>query len=478
MRKTKIICTLGPATDKGDTLKEMILAGMNVARMNFSHADHEEHLMRINMIKSVREELGLPVGIMLDTKGPEIRIKTFANGKIQLENEQLFTLTTRDIEGTNEIVSITYENLPSEAKKGTRILIDDGLIELIVEEIKDKDIICRVKNSGKLSNRKSVNVPELKLKMKYISEKDRNDIIFGLKNGINFIAASFARTRKDMLDIKEIMQETGVSDVGIIAKIENMEGVENVDEILDEVDGLMIARGDMGVEVSFEELPRIQKMLIKKCISKGKRVITATQMLESMAINPRATRAEVSDVANAVYDGTSAIMLSGETATGAYPVITVKTMSSIANKTEDNINYTRRRATRDEFKQLSLSGDKVTSAIAHATCTTAHDLECKAIVAFTDSGHTAKAIASYRPDTMIVGTTPSERTYHSLTMSWGVLPVLVDNRPCNEDELYTISSEVVKAKNLVSKGELITISAGMPVGEAKTTNTIRIHKIK
>lgn len=478
MRKTKIICTLGPATDKGDTLKQMILAGMNVARMNFSHADHEEHLMRINQIKSVREELGLPVGIMLDTKGPEIRIKTFADGKIQLENEQLFTLTTRDIEGTNEIVSITYENLPTEAKKGTRILIDDGLIELIVEDIKDKDIICRVKNSGKLSNRKSVNVPELKLQMKYISEKDRNDIIFGLKNGINFIAASFARSRRDMLDIKDIMEETGVTDVGIIAKIENMEGVENVDEILDEVDGLMIARGDMGVEVSFEELPRIQKMLIKKCISKGKRVITATQMLESMAVNPRATRAEVSDVANAVYDGTSAIMLSGETATGAYPVVTVQTMSSIAKKTEDNINYTRRRATRDEFKQLSLSGDKVTSAIAHATCTTAHDLECKAIVAFTDSGHTAKAIASYRPATMIVGTTPSERTYHSLTMSWGVLPVLVDNRPKNEDELYTISSEVVKAKNIVNSGELITISAGMPVGQAKTTNTIRIHKIK
>lgn len=478
MRKTKIICTLGPATDKGDTLKQMILAGMNVARMNFSHADHEEHLMRINQIKSVRKELGLPVGIMLDTKGPEIRIKTFENGKIQLENEQLFTLTTRDIEGTNEIVSITYDNLPAEAKKGTRILIDDGLVELIVEDIKGEDIICRVKNSGKLSNRKSVNVPELNLKMKYISEKDRNDIIFGLKNGIDFIAASFARSRRDMLDIKDIMQEIGITDVGIIAKIENMEGVDNVDEILDEVDGLMIARGDMGVEVSFEELPRIQKMLIKKCISKGKRVITATQMLESMAINPRATRAEVSDVANAVYDGTSAIMLSGETATGAYPVVTVKTMSSIAKITEDNINYTRRRVTRDEFKELSLSGDKVTSAIAHATCTTAHDLGCKAIVAFTDSGHTAKSIASYRPATMVVGTTPSERTYHSLTMSWGVLPVLVDNRPKNEDELYTISSEVVKNRNIVNAGELITISAGMPVGQSKTTNTIRIHKIK
>jgi len=478
MRKTKIICTLGPATDKGDIVRQMILAGMNVARMNFSHGNHEEHKERMDMVKKLRDELKMPVGIMLDTKGPEIRIKTFIEGKIDLVTDQLFTLTTRDVEGTNEIVSITYMGLPTDSTIGTRILIDDGLVELIAEEIKGQDIICRVKNNGKLSNRKSVNVPGIKLQMEYISEKDKSDILFGLGQGINFIAASFARTRQDMLDIKAIMKESGVSDVGIIAKIENMEGVINLDEILDEVDGIMVARGDMGVEVSFEELPRIQKQIIKKCISKGKRVITATQMLESMQTNPRATRAEVSDVANAVYDGTSAIMLSGETANGAYPVLAVQTMATIAQKTEENIHYTKRRVTREEFTDLDTVGDNITGAIAHATCTTAQDLSCKTIVAFTDSGVTAKAVSSYRPGITIVSPTPNERTYNGLTMSWGVLPVLVECRPRNESELFEISAKVAKDVGIAKAGDLITITAGMPVGVTHTTNTLRIYEIK
>lgn len=476
MRKTKIICTLGPATDEGDTLKEMILAGMNVARLNFSHADHEEHLKRMNQVKALRTELGMSVGIMLDTKGPEIRIKTFANGKIELETEQLFTLTTREVEGTNEIVSITYEGLPKDVEMGTRILIDDGLIELIVEEVRDTDIICRVKNSGPLSNRKSINVPGIKLNMPYLSDKDRADIVFGCEQGVDFIAASFARTADDMKQIKAILKEKKAKNIQLMAKIENMEGVINIDKILREVDGVMVARGDMGVEIDFDELPRIQKMLIKKCIANGKRVITATQMLDSMTKNPRPTRAEVSDVANSVYDGTSAIMLSGETSVGKYPVETVRTMSKIAEKTENSINYAKRRINRPEFEDLSMGGDRITNAVAHATCTTSMDLDAKAIVAFTESGHTAKAVSSFRPNTVIIAATSSERTFHNLSMSWGVLPVM-SKKPLSGTMLYAESVKAAVQSGLCEEGDIVTITAGMPVGVVKSTNTLRIHSI-
>ena len=478
MRRTKIICTLGPATDEGDVLKQMMLAGMNVARTNFSHGDHEEHKMRMDQVKAVRRELGVPCGIMLDTRGPEIRTKTYKEGKIEIQDGQLFTLTTRDIEGDNTIVSITYQGLPNDVQPGTRILIDDGLVGFEVVEVKDKtDIVCRATNGGPLSNRKSVNVPGITLNMPYLSEKDISDIEFGLTQDIDFIAASFARNAQDMRDLKAILKKNGKEDVQIIAKIENMDGVNNIDEILDEVTGVMVARGDLGVEVPYEELPPIQKDLIKCCISRGKRVVTATQMLESMAKNPRPTRAEVSDVANAVFDGTSAIMLSGESSVGKYPVETVRAMSNIAKNAEATIHYDRRRKTRPEFANLQMIGDHVTNAIAHATCTTAHDLDAKCIVAFTESGSTACAVSSFRPEHMIIGATPSEKMYHRLSMSWGVQPALV-GRPTNGTMLYEQAEQAARKICGCKAGDLITITAGMPVGEATFTNTLRVFRVR
>ena len=409
MRKTKIICTLGPATDP--VLPEIIKAGMNVARLNFSHGSHEEHKVRMDAVKAARRELGMPVGIMLDTKGPEIRTKTYKDGKIEIVEGQEFILTTREVEGDEHIVSITYDGLPGDVKVGTRILIDDGLVAFEVTEIRDgTDIVCKALNGGPLSNRKSINVPGISLNMPFVSERDRADIEFGLSQGIDFIAASFTRTAQDVRDIKAILKEHGQEDVEIIAKIENMEGVRNIQEILDEANGVMVARGDLGVEVPFEELPEIQKSIIKICISRGKRVVTATQMLESMAKNPRPTRAEVSDVANAVYDGTSAIMLSGETSVGKYPVETVQTMSRIANNAESTIHYDRRRATRLEFQNMNVAGDLKTLAISHATCSTTADLGAKCIVAFTEAGSTARAVSTYRPGAPIIAATPNEKT--------------------------------------------------------------------
>ncbi|MDR3767024.1 MAG: pyruvate kinase [Butyricicoccus sp.] len=477
MRRTKIICTLGPATDQGEVLKDMMKAGMNVARFNFSHGSHEEHKNRMDMVKAARAELGLPIGIMLDTKGPEIRTKTYKDGKIEIQEGQEFTLTTRDIEGDNTIVSISYEGLPADVQVGTRILIDDGLVAFEVTEIRGgTDIVCRALNGGPLSNRKSVNVPGIKLNMPYISEKDRADIVFGCTQGIDFIAASFCRSAQDMKDLKAILKEQNCEDVQIIAKIENMEGVHNIDAILDEVQGIMVARGDLGVEVPFEELPEIQKCLIKKCVSRGKRVVTATQMLESMAKNPRPTRAEVSDVANAVYDGTSAIMLSGETSVGKYPVQTVQTMSRIAENAEASIHYDRRRITRPEFMEMELRGDVKTNAIAHAVCNAATDLEAKCIVAFTESGSTARAVSCRRPGKMIVGATPSEKTFHRLTMSWGVIPCLV-NRPSSGTDLYMQAVRGAVETMDVKVGDVIIVTAGMPVGRVSYTNTMRVIQV-
>ena len=477
MRRTKIICTLGPATDNKEVLKDMIRAGMNVARMNFSHGSHEEHKARMDMVKACRAEVGMPVGIMLDTKGPEIRTKTYKNGKIEIQDGQLFTLTTRDVEGDESIVSITYEGLPNDVSVGTRILIDDGLIAFEVLEVKDgTDIVCKALNGGPLSNRKSINVPGIKLNMPFVSEKDRADIIFGLEQGIDFIAASFTRNRQDILDIKSILKEYGQEDVQIIAKIENMEGVENIREILEECAGLMVARGDLGVEVPFYELPEIQKYLIKTAISTGKRVITATQMLDSMSKNPRATRAEVSDVANAVFDGTSAIMLSGETAVGKYPVDTVKTMALIAVNAEAKIHYDRRRVTRDEFKEMEVKGERKTNAIAHATCTTSADLGAKCIVAVTQSGSTAYAVSSFRPGTLIVGATESEKVYHRMSMSWGVIPAMIKHVGSGT-ELYTQAVRAAVTACGVQVGDIITCTAGMPVGRVSYTNTLRVIEV-
>ena len=472
MRKTKIICTLGPATDA--VLPEMIKAGMNVARMNFSHGSHEEHKARMDAVKAARKELGMPVGIMLDTKGPEIRTKTYKDGKIEIVEGQEFTLTTRDIEGDNTIVSITYEGLPNDVQPGTRILIDDGLVAFEVEEIKNgTDIVCKALNGGPLSNRKSINVPGIKLNMKFVSDKDREDIEFGLSQDIDFIAASFTRSAQDVRDIKEILKAHGKEDVEIICKIENMEGVNNVHE----ANGIMVARGDLGVEVPFEELPEIQKSIIKTCISRGKRVVTATQMLESMAKNPRPTRAEVSDVANAVYDGTSAIMLSGETSVGKYPVETVRTMSRIAENAEKTIHYDRRRVTRLEFQNMNVDGDMKTLAISHATCSTSADLGVKGIVAFTESGSTARAVSTYRPGAPIIAATPSEKTFNRLTMSWGVKPILVEKRPQSGTELYHLSEKAAVTALDLRVGDVITITAGMPVGEVYYTNTLRVHEL-
>jgi len=476
MRKTKIICTLGPATDA--VLPEMIKAGMNVARLNFSHGTHEEHKARMDAVKAVRKELGLPIGIMLDTKGPEIRTKTYKNGKITITEGQKFTLTTRDIEGDESIVSITYTGLPADVEPGTRILIDDGLVAFRVEEIVDgTDIVCTALNNGPLSDRKSINVPGIRLNMPFVSERDREDIKFGLSQGIDFIAASFTRSAQDVRDIKAILKENGREDVEIICKIENMEGVRNLQEILDEANGIMVARGDLGVEVPFEALPELQKSMIRACISRGRRVVTATQMLESMAKNPRPTRAEVSDVANAVFDGTSAIMLSGETSVGKYPVEAVATMSMIAEKAEEAIHYDRRRATRPEFQNMQLPGDHKTVAIAHATCSTTHDLKAKCIVAFTERGTTARAVSTYRPGAPIVAVTPLEETYHRLTMSWGITPVLVPKRPEKTSELIEMSAQAAVSVIDAHVGDIISVTAGIPVGRVKYTNTLRVLEL-
>lgn len=430
MRKTKIICTLGPSTDKGDNLKNMILSGMNVARMNFSHADHEEHFQRIKKIKKLRKELGLPIGLLLDTQGPEIRIKTFKEKSVNLIAGQKFTLTTRDVNGDNSIVSINYMGLPNDITNGTSILIDDGLIELKVLEIKNNcDIICEVQNTALLSDKKSVNIPGIKLSIPFISKKDENDIIFGIKNGINFIAASFTRNENDIKQLSDIIEKYDTSKtVEIIAKIENLEGVENAEKILKKCSGLMIARGDLGVEVPYYELPKIQKHLIKIAISLGKKVITATQMLESMSKNPRPTRAEVSDVANAIYDGTSAIMLSGETANGLYPVESVKTMSKIALQTEKNINYNKRRNTYKEFnllKRTNYNNNKTVNILAESACNVTENLDCKATLIFINKDNLAQAISNFRPEKYVIAFTANIDIYIKLSLSWAIYPILL-----------------------------------------------------
>lgn len=472
MRKTKIVCTLGPSTQDDEILKRLMLEGLDVARFNFSHGTHDSHRETFNRVDRLRKELDLPVAALLDTKGPEVRVCQFKEGKIHLNKGETFTLTSRDIEGTQEIVSVTYKNLPNDVKEGSRILLDDGLIELVVEKIVDgTDIVCKIMNNGDLSNNKGVNLPDTRLSMPYLSEKDKSDIIFGIETGYDFIAASFVRCADDVLEIRKILEEHNCHSIRIISKIENQEGVDNIDEIIRVSDGIMVARGDMGVEIPGEEVPAIQKMIIKKTVAAGKQVITATQMLDSMIKNPRATRAEISDVANAIYDGTSAIMLSGETAAGAYPVEAVQTMVRIALKTEADIDYVKR------FNQKG--GDlasNVTSAISHATCSTAHDLNAAAVITVTKTGRTARMISKFRPSCPILGCTTSESVYRHMSLMWGVKPILMNEKQDSE-ALFAEALQVAEATGMVQKGELVVITSGLPLGVAGTTNMIKVDVI-
>lgn len=470
MRKTKIVCTIGPACDSEERLREMMLAGMNVARFNFSHGTHEEQKKKLTSVIKVSNELGLPVATLLDTKGPEIRLKDFENGKAQLEAGQEFILTTEDILGTEKKASITYKNLKKDVKEGMTILIDDGKIEMVIETITDTDIVCRVINGGTVSNHKGINAPGAVLSMPYISEVDYQDIIFCAQMGYDFLAASFVRCKEDILEVRKILQEHN-SYAKIIAKIENMQGIDNIDEILEVADGIMVARGDMGVEIPLEEVPVIQKSMIKKAVAKGKHVITATQMLESMIGNPRPTRAETADVANAIYDGTTAIMLSGETAAGKYPVEAVKTMARIAERTEKDIDYGGRMKKANQDIQTD-----ITTAISHATCTTAADLKAAVIITVTMSGFTASMISRFKPECPIIGCSVNPRVCRQLNLSWGVQPLLIEKEE-TADDLFEEATKQAKKAGLIKDGDIVVLTAGVPLGKAGTTNMLRVIEV-
>ena len=470
MRKTKIICTLGPSTDKDGVLRELIANGMNVARFNFSHGSHEEHKGRLDLLKSLREELGKPVAALLDTKGPEIRLKDFKNGTEMLEAGQTFTLTTRDVEGTKEICSITYKDLPQDVAPGGTIMLDDGLIKLQIQTVNDTDIVCTVLNNGKIKNKKGVNMPGVHLSMPYMSQRDKDDIIFGIEQGFDFIAASFVRTAQDVYEIRNLLNEYD-SNIRIIAKIENREGVNNIDSILAAADAVMVARGDLGVEIDFTELPGIQKNIIERSFSFGKPIVTATQMLDSMMVNPRPTRAEISDVANAIYDGTSAIMLSGETAAGAYPVEALKTMSAIAERTETE-NHAR-----VEYLTEATNGKiSVSDATAHAACLTAKDVNAAAIVTVSESGTTARLLSKYRPQQPIIACVMKEQVQRQLSLSWGITSLMMPLAH-STDELIEMSTALAKENGFLHNGELAVVTAGVPVGISGTTNMIKIHMV-
>ena len=470
MRKTKIICTLGPSTDKDGVLRELIANGMNVARFNFSHGSHEEHKGRLDLLKSLREELGKPVAALLDTKGPEIRLKDFKNGTEMLEAGQTFTLTTRDVEGTKEICSITYKDLPQDVAPGGTIMLDDGLIKLQIQTVNDTDIVCTVLNNGKIKNKKGVNVPGVHLSMPYMSQRDKDDIIFGIQQGFDFIAASFVRTAQDVYEIRNLLNQYD-SNIRIIAKIENREGVNNIDSILAAADAVMVARGDLGVEIDFTELPGIQKTIIDRSFSFGKPIVTATQMLDSMMVNPRPTRAEISDVANAIYDGTSAIMLSGETAAGAYPVEALKTMSAIAERTEQEGHYLRGRLMEPNTGKISVS-----DATAHAACLTAKDVNAAAIVTVSESGTTARLLSKYRPQQPIIACVMKEQVQRQLSLSWGITSLMMPLAH-STDELIEMSTALAKENGFLHDGELAVVTAGVPVGISGTTNMIKIHMV-
>ena len=470
MRKTKIICTIGPASESPDKLEELMKAGMNVARFNFSHGDHEEQRKRFDNVIAIGKKLNLPVATLLDTKGPEIRLKEFANGKEELTKGQLFTLTTNDVLGDNSICSITYKGLVNDVEVGGRILIDDGLIEMKVLKITDTDIECEVINGGKVSNKKGVNVPGANLSMPFISEVDRNDIIFGAQTGFDILACSFVRRASDIIEVRKLVEDNG-GKMTIIAKIENKEGIDNLEEIMEVADGVMVARGDMGVEIPFEEVPILQKRMIKLAEAKGKHVITATQMLESMINNPRPTRAETTDVANAIYDGTTAIMLSGETAAGKYPIEAVKTMAKIAERTEQDIDYKNRMKRRDIVKQ------DITTAISHATCDTAMDLDAKAIITVTISGFTANMVSRYKPNCPIIACSTSAQVCRQMNLCWGVTPIGILQED-TADHLFMTAIETTKREGLIESGDTVVLTAGVPLGVSGKTNMIRVIEVE
>lgn len=472
MRKTKIICTMGPATDNKEVLEKLVMGGMNVARFNFSHGSHEEQGRRMQAVRDARSRCGRPVAMMLDTKGPEIRVRDFEGGRVYLENGQDFRLTGDNIVGNKTVASITYPDLYKDVEAGTTILIDDGLIEMKVNVIEGRDIICTVVNGGYVSNHKGVNVPDAHINVDFLSDTDRDDIIFGIENDVDFIAASFVRCAEDVHRIRDLLEENNGRSIKIISKIENQEGLDNIDEIIAASDGIMVARGDMGVEIPEEEVPVAQKMIIKKVYEAGKLVITATQMLESMINNPRPTRAETADVANAIYDGTSAIMLSGETAAGKFPVEALAMMVRIAERTEKDIDYKKR-----FFNGGRLSNPDVTNAICHATCTTAYDLNASAIIVVTKSGSSARMVSRYRPDCNIIGCATSEKVCRQLNLSWGVIPVLLDEKQDIFD-LFAYAVRESKKQGLVKTGDTAVITAGVPIGMSGTTNMLKVEIIE
>ncbi|MBE6693764.1 MAG: pyruvate kinase [Ruminococcaceae bacterium] len=470
MRRTKIVCTLGPATDSREILIGLCKAGMNVARLNFSHGVHADHQMRIDLMKSVREELGLPIAIMLDTKGPEYRIKTFEGGKIMLREGDTFTFTTDDVVGDSTRVSVSYPKLTEDIAAGDTVLLNNGLLSFAVERVEGADIICRVLCGGELSDRKSMSFPGKVMKQKYLSEQDKADIKFGAENGVDYIACSFVSGKQDLVDVHDYLKEIGADDIELIAKIENQSGYDNIEEICRCCDGIMIARGDMGVEVPFEQLPAMQKYLITKCRLLGKRVITATEMLESMIHNPRPTRAEISDVANAVYDGTSAIMLSGETAAGKYPVQAVATMAKIAETTESGIDYSHL------FYNSEFKIKNAVDAISHATCGMAIDLNAKAVVACSLSGMTARMVSRFRSPVPIIGLTTNESTWRKLAMSWGVIPAMCEQFS-STDVLFYMAKNIAKTTLGLSRGEKIVVTGGDTSGKSGKTSLIKVEEI-
>ncbi|SNS90162.1 pyruvate kinase [Anaerovirgula multivorans] len=470
MKKTKIVCTLGPASEQREVFKQLVENGLNVARMNFSHGNHEEHGKRIETVKSVREELNVPIAILLDTKGPEIRTGKFKDPEVLLKEGQKFTITTREVLGDDTICNVSYTELAEDVKEGDQILIDDGLVGLTVQKITNgTDIECIVENAGIVKNHKGVNVPGVKINLPAITEKDRGDIEFGIKMDIDFIAASFVRKAEDVLAIRKILEENNAVNIQIISKIENQEGVDNLDEIIEVSDGIMVARGDLGVEIPTEEIPLVQKLMIEKCNKVGKPVITATQMLDSMMRNPRPTRAEVTDVANAILDGTDAIMLSGETAAGKYPIEAVKTMMTIAKRTEESINYRELLRSKAVEKETT-----ITDAISNATCVTAMDLQASAIITATSSGHTARMVAKFRPKAPIIAATTKESVRRRLSLVWGVYSVITEELQ-STDDIIELSVQRALEQGMIQRGELIVITAGVPVGVAGTTNLIKAH---
>ena len=467
LRKTKIICTLGPAVDNEDMIRALIRTGMNAARFNFSHGSHEEHLNRLNLLKSVRDSMGRPVAAILDTKGPEIRIRSFETKSISLEAGDSFTLTTREVQGNGSLVSVTYPELHKEVSVGQEILIDDGLVALKVEEINGQDIRCVVENGGALSANKSINIPGVHIHLPALTEKDVSDIRFGVENDFDFIAASFVRRAADVQAVREVLDRFGGQEVRIIAKIENQEGVDNIDEILEAADGIMVARGDLGVEIPAAKVPILQKQIIRKGLQAGKPVITATQMLDSMMRNPRPTRAEVSDVANAVFDGTSCVMLSGETAGGKYPLEALPAMVNIVEEAEQSIHYWR------QFeKRRVIPASNINDAITHTCCLTAKDLEAKAILAATNSGRTARMICRFRPACPVAALTMHEKVRRQLAICWGVIPFLT-GEVTSTDRIFSLSAEVALKERLVQNGDTVVITAGVPLGKSGSTNLIK-----